>query len=479
MIRELGIVDVGPDELARILALEETHYLDLKAQEIDPAKLTVHAVAFANSAGGEIYVGVDEIDAGNRTWRGFDTVEASNGHVQALHQVFQGNDLLTIEFLRAPGVAGFVLHLIIEKSREILATARGDIYTRVSAQKLPLKLTQHEEINRLRLDKGVASFEDMSVPDVDPAIISDSLTVTEFMIEAVPISQPPQWLTSQRLIVKDVPTVAGVLLFADEPQAILPKRSAIKISRYRSVAETGHRDQLEGEPLTIEGPIVKQIDEAVTTVKGLVEATHVQEAAGLVSVSYPTETLHEIITNAVLHRDYSIATDVQVRVFDNRIEVDSPGRLPGHITVENILDEQFARNGKLVRIANKFPDAPNKDTGEGLDTAFQKMRDIGLRPPQIDEDGNRVVVRIRHERLASYEEQILEYLQTNSDINNSKAREITGEGSENKMKRTFEQMIAAGQIHRDPARKGRATAYLLGPQPAEDSDTKSRSSQSG
>jgi len=467
MLRELGIVDIDVDALARILALEESHYLDLKAIELTPSNLGVHAVAFANGAGGEIYLGVDEANDGRRAWRGFATVEDANGAVQVLHETFQGNDLVSVEFVRAPGVPGFVVHVIIEKAREIVETLAGDVYVRVSAQKMPVRLKHHEELDRLKLDKGIASFEDMPLTGVPHEVITDSLTVTGFMLEAVPISLPLQWLASQRLLIDERPTVAGALLFADEPQALLPKRSAIKISRYKSTDKEGHRDQLDGTPLTIEGALVQQIRDSVQCVREIVESAHVQEAQGLVSVQYPTETLHEIITNAVLHRDYSIATDVQIRVFDNRIEVESPGRLPGHVTVNNILDEQFARNGKLVRIANKFPEAPNKDTGEGLDTAFQKMRDIGLVAPQIIDDGNRVVVLVRHERLASYEEQILEYLTSYGEINNSKARQLTGEGSENKMKRTFEKMMDAKQIHRDPTRRGSATAYLPGPNPDE------------
>ena len=57
-----------------------------------------------------------------------------------------------------------------------------------------------------------------------------------------------------------------------------------------------------------------------------------------------------IITNAVLHRDYSITTDIQIRIFDNRVEVESPGKLPGHVTVNNILSAQSARNPKIVRL---------------------------------------------------------------------------------------------------------------------------------
>lgn len=127
---------------------------------------------------------------------------------------------------------------------------------------------------------------------------------------------------------------------------------------------------------------------------------------------------------------------VQVRIFDNRIEVESPGTLPGHITKENILSEQSARNGKIVRLINKFPNPPNKDVGEGLNTAFQKVQELGLKPPELEGDGNRVVVRIRHERLASYEE-IIDYLLANGSIKNSGARQLTGKGSENTMKRVW------------------------------------------
>ncbi|OLF10712.1 hypothetical protein BLA60_14900 [Actinophytocola xinjiangensis] len=460
-MRDLGIVDVDAETVGRLLLLEENHFQDIKAREIMPAKVAVHATAFGNSAGGEIYVGIDEV-ASQRRWRGFDTIEDANGHVQVLHNLFEGNDLASIRFLRGAGVVGFVLHIIIEKSREMLETADGGIYIRASAQKLPVKLQNHVSIERLKLDKGLATYEDMPLDSVDIPLVSDSLTVTEFMIESVPVSEPDPWLRSQRLIINDRPTVAAVLLYADEPQVILPKRSAIKILRYKSSSKEGYRDQLDGNPITIEGPLTKQIRDAVHAVAEIVGSSQVQTTGGLVSVSYPPETLHEIVTNAVLHRDYSIATDVQIRIFDNRIEVDSPGRLPGHITTANMLDEQFARNGKIVRLINKFPDPPNKDVGEGLNTAFQKMREIGLKPPSIEEHDSRVVVRIRHERLASYEEQILEYLMANGEINNSKARELTGEGSENKMKRVFEKMMDAGQIYRDPSRRGSATAYLLG-----------------
>jgi ATP-dependent DNA helicase RecG len=128
---------------------------------------------------------------------------------------------------------------------------------------------------------------------------------------------------------------------------------------------------------------------------------------GLQPIQYPLETLHEIITNAVLHRDYGIADDIHVRIFDNRVEVESPGRLPAHITEYNILDERFSRNGTIVRFINKFPDPPNKDVGEGLNTAFTAMKKLKLRDPIIRQTDNAVVVEIRHQRLGSPEEIIM------------------------------------------------------------------------
>jgi ATP-dependent DNA helicase RecG len=73
----------------------------------------------------------------------------------------------------------------------------------------------------------------------------------------------------------------------------------------------------------------------------------------------------------------------------------------GNLVLVRKLDERFARNGAIVRLLNQFPDPPNKDVGEGLNTAFEKMRQLGLREPTIEERDADVLVTIRHEPLAS------------------------------------------------------------------------------
>ncbi|MCI7507116.1 ATP-binding protein [Desulfovibrio piger] len=147
-----------------------------------------------------------------------------------------------------------------------------------------------------------------------------------------------------------------------------------------------------------------------------------------------------------MHRDYSITTDIQIRIFDNRIEIESPGKLPGHITIDNILDEQTARNPKIVRLINKFPDAPNKDVGEGLNTAFAAMNKLRLKAPIIKENPNSVLVILRHEKLASPEQLVIEYLKAHETIKNREGREVTGIQSENTMKNVFYRLRDNGFI---------------------------------
>jgi len=182
---------------------------------------------------------------------------------------------------------------------------------------------------------------------------------------------------------------------------------------------------------------------------------------GLESVAYPVTALHEIITNAVIHRDYSIADDIHIRIFDNRVEVVSPGTLPAHITPDNILEERFARNGVIVRLINKFPNPPNKDVGEGLNTAFRAMREMKLKPPLVSQPGGKVKVVLRHEPLATPDELILEFLETREQITNKQAREICFIGSENQMKHIFQRMMATNLIELVPGTTRYTAAYRL------------------
>lgn len=447
---------LNDEDVIKIFNIEEDHFNDFKAKDVTGKKLSKAISAFANASGGDIYIGIrEENDTKIKHWEGFENIEDANSIIQVIYSISDIENYYEIEFLQHPTLKTYVIKLTIFKTPKIIYTTDNKIYVRKGAQSLPVDT--EEKKRRLELDKGISSFEDEVIAESTEEDIIDSHAITFFSESIIPNTSIVAWLKKQRLVKNGKVTVAGELLFNDEPQIDLPKRSSIKIFRYKT---TGHadRDSLANQPLTIEGNAYQQIYEAVKRVKEIIESIK-KLGNGLEMIEYPEETLHEIITNAVLHRDYSIATDIQIRIFDNRVEVESPGKLPGYVTVENILDSQSARNPKIVRIINKFPNAPNKDVGEGLNTAFDAMNKLRLKAPIIEETERSVIVYIKHERLASPEETVMEYLKSHDEITNRVGREITGIKSENTMKRVFWRLRDQGMLEMIPNRARSKSAW--------------------
>jgi ATP-dependent DNA helicase RecG len=453
----IPVIEISGQEVAKVLAQHESHFCDVKAKEISPAKLTKTICALSNAEGGEVFIGVGE-DKSSRInyWSGFNVPEDANGHIQAFEDLFPLGEGYSYSFLRSSDRPGFVLKVEVAKNRGVKYASDGKVYVRRGPQSLPCET--EEALTRLKRNKGLISFETELV-NADQTEITNSSTIISFMLEVVPTAEPEAWLRKQLLIINGKPTVAGIVLFAEEPQAVLPKRTGIKVYRYKTKALDGTRDTLDGDPLSIEGYAYVQIRDAVKTAAEIIESVRINTPSGLESVKYPITALHEIITNAVLHRDYSIADDIHIRIFDNRVEVASPGTLAGHVTPENILNERFARNATIVRLINKFPDPPNKDVGEGLNTAFSAMREMKLQPPQIEQAGGYVKVVLKHEPLASPEEIILEYLVDHSQITNRIARDLCFIGSENKIKVILQRLVRNGSIELVPGTTRYSAAY--------------------
>ena len=452
-----SVYEIDDSQAANIMATQENYLNDLKAREIRPAKLSETISAFANAAGADVYIGIDEDKSTNtRTWRGFDDPEQANEFFHTLFQAHPFGNHIKFEFLRNNKLPGLVLHITVKKVKEIVRSSSGDVFVRVNAGKQ--KIDTPEKLKRLELDKGIITFENEWV-EVPLPKIENSLSILNFLINVIPTGEPLTYLNNQELIKEGHARVSGILLFCDEPAVFLPKRSSIKIARYKTKDSDIGREFLDGNPITVEGDAYNLVYKAVAQTKIIIEGIKKLCEEGLEAIEYPEEALHEVITNAVLHRDYSIVADVQIRIFDNRVEVESPGKLPGHVTTENILDTQSARNPSLVRLINKFPDPPNKDVGEGLNTAFRAMEILRLKPPIILEKDTSVLVVIRHESLGSPEDLVMQYMDINDEITNTTAREITGIKSENSMKNVFLRLKARNMLEPIPERKGSASAW--------------------
>lgn len=435
----INLIEIDDQEAEKIIALSEGHFVDLKSKRIQPAKLTQTICAFANADGGEIFVGIEDDP---RTWSGFENMEAANGHIQAFERLFPLGHGFFYSFVKCSSRAGFVLKIEILKSNNLVTASNNTAYLRRNAQNIPQD--DAPSLERLRRNKGISSFE-TEVLNVPAEFIVESDITIKFRNAVLPNGDVEKWLRKQQLLRDDKPTVAGVMLFSEEPQALLPKRSGVKVYRYQT-REEGERSRLVYDPISIEGCVFDLIKLSLDETVKQIEGIQIMTESGLSKTRYPREALHEIITNAILHRDYSIPDDVHIRIFDNRVEVQSPGLLPAHITPSNILNERFSRNGVIVRLINKFPDAPNKDIGEGLNTAFEAMKTMRLVEPIVEQTGMNVVVTLRHETLASPETLIMEYLANNASIANKQVREVTNIGSENTVKHILRKMADAGMI---------------------------------
>ncbi|HEY0296581.1 MAG TPA: RNA-binding domain-containing protein [Bordetella sp.] len=456
-VREISIADA-----LSLSKQPEGHFYDRKAAQVKGVKLQKIVCAFANADGGDVYVGIaddkDEADPTKR-WVGSPTMEEFNQLIQSLMEM-RPSPPMTMEFLKSTLSSNYVLHIQVDKSQSVHQTTDGTVYERKGAQSLPIK--EAERITALGFAKGASSYEDMQVDSADAEDVVDADEIKVFLNEYSPKTDPLDLSINKGLIDRRTfkPKACGLLLFANDPSGVVPKKCSVKIVRYETKEDDPERDHLAFTE-TVEGPLFPLIKKSVARVTEIMSSISVWTTEGAKSMEYPPETLWEIVVNAVIHRDYSVSDDVQILIFDNRIEILSPGRLPGFVSRDNILDVRYARNPKIVGMLSKYKDAPNKDIGEGLNTAFQKMKEWKMRNPEIIEEDNYIRVVIPHASLATPQEAIMEFLSNNQTITNKQARDITGIKSENAVKSEFYKLRDTGRIEMIPELKGNKAAWRL------------------
>lgn len=436
-------------ELKGILERDEDHFFDVKGKDVQPAKLQDTFVAFANADGGDIYIGIeDKKFIGDRV-RPFQSKEEANAILTVLlEQTNPSVEGTTVEFLEISSNS-FVLHFSIPKSPKVHYTAGGDCYIRVNAGKLKIK---GERVTQLAFSKGSIPYERVPVESITINEIKESAILTNYMSRIQTSLNPELFLKKQRLISlkneNDYPNVGCVLLFDDEPQATIETRCAIKVYRLRTTESEYKREQLFEPPTTINGSIENSINQAILKVKGLLDGASFHDGENIIRLQYPAEAIKEVLVNAVIHRDYSLNDDIHIKIFDNRLEISSPGKLPGYMTIQNLYDERFSRNPNIVRLLHNLPNPLNHDIGEGLDTVRNELKKAGLVDPIFEERGNSFVVIIRHQKLASIEDVVINYLleNPNAEITNKLVRKLSGEDDINKVKNALQKLRRDGQI---------------------------------
>lgn len=185
------------------------------------------------------------------------------------------------------------------------------------------------------------------------------------------------------------PTRAGLLMFGTYPQAAEPQLVTTFL-QYAGVDEhtKGPRGERFVDNRKFEGPIPEMLDEAVSHIMGRIGTAGLIE--GLLTrdiPEYPRPALREALLNAVAHRDYSAymrGSQVQVKLFADRLEVSSPGGLFGDVTLETLEEKQSTRNQRLMQMMEDHRLVDNR--GSGINGMIAEMRDAHLEPPRFSDD---------------------------------------------------------------------------------------------
>ena len=454
------IATISHEQAMTLCARPEDQFFDRKSSASKARTAQKIAVAFGNSEGGEIAFGIkddsDEPDTSKRLSL-FSDPEDANDVLQSIYAV---NPPLTFRysFYKVEGLDGVLLRVFIDKSQHVHAVADGTVYRRLGASSISIK--DPNEISRIAFAKGAISFENTKLDGQSPEAVVES-EQAKYLTGAIP--EGPDSLAfaiNEGLVDRSdwTPNVAGALILADHPQGLVPTRCECRIVFYDTREEKPEREHLKINE-TVGGPLYNLINQVVRRVVDILSGISIITTEGIKKVDYPQEAIWEIITNAIIHRDYSISDDSQIVIYQNRIEVISPGTLPAFVNLDNILDVRYSRNPKIVRTLRRYPDAPNQDLGEGLNTAYQKMQDRRLKPPIIEIMNNYVKVTISHSPLASPEEAIIEFFKSNDSITNRQARDLTGIKSENQMKEVLYRVRDQGLIYLDPELKGNKATW--------------------
>jgi ATP-dependent DNA helicase RecG len=337
-------------------------------------------VAFANSDGGTIIIGADE--------NGDITQEVYADELELALQgaVRQCRPPVEIRWHQAAAEEGMAFAVVVNRSPELHSLADGRVVIRAGAQNRPLS---GDEIRQLAATKSTGDYEQEPAPgarreDLDSEVVEEFVEKWQQRSHRLAPASSDELLTEVGALDEHGhPTVAGVLLFGRNPRAFLPQ-SGLTFVKFLGREPRGEAGQAGyGRREEISGPLARIIKrtweilgEEMRT-GAVVTGLERQERT-----EYPTAAVREALVNAVAHRDYRLGgRRIEVRMFVDRLEITSPGGLPGFITVDNILEEHFSRNPRIVSALYYW--GYSEELGLGVDLMFEEMIQAGHPPPKF------------------------------------------------------------------------------------------------
>lgn len=353
-------------------------------------------MAFANAAGGDLVIGIED----NGTITGFrrngaraieEFEQLSITHCDPSPEVF-AERINVINYNNEDDVI-LVLHVKPLENRVVKRRNDGEVFQRQGDKSPTLN---YEQIRALEYDKGQTYYENelelnSSLDDVDTDVLAHYKKTLDTQVS------DERLLTARGFYREGHLTRAGVLLFAKYPTKFYPCARVRILKVQGTKLNTGVRMNIVKD-VTYDGPLPKVIEEATTTVSTLLREFQFLGDDGKFKTipEYPEFAWFKGLINAVTHRDYAAAGEyIRVTIYEDRLEILSPGKLPHTITLENMRYKRWSRNPNLARTLVDFGWV--RELNEGVQRIYDEMQSCFLNQPVFEEpNGDSVLLTLEN-----------------------------------------------------------------------------------
>jgi ATP-dependent DNA helicase RecG len=330
------------------------------------------------------------------------------------------------------------------------------------------------KLRELLVSRGVMQFESRVPPDASLEDLDEEQI--EAYIQHLNLPSEEDWCQTlfqrgclSREGKKWIPTYAALLLFGKGPQRWLPN-ATILAARFPGISFSD-----EFLKQDISGTLPQQVRQAENFLRdNLRDVVRVVGLTHQVTPEYPYDAVRELLVNAVAHRDYNLQGDnVHLYIFSDRLEVHSPGELPGPVNLKNLLKARFSRNAVIVQVLSDVGFVER--LGYGLNRVVTVMRQYGLRRPYFEEVAGtfRVTLygepfpaqqlpdlsRYRDLDLNPRQKLALDYLASNHRITNHTYQELCPDVHPETLRRDFADLVQRKVLLKMGSK--RATYYIL------------------
>ena len=370
----------------------ENQFFDRKSARIKPLDIIRHLVAFANAEGGQLAIGIE--NDGKITGFNYDGAHKIDEYKNICFTELKETPLsVNFDVLKAKNENGKndeILIISVDMSSDrVIKSHDGKVFLRQNDKSKELNV---EQVIQLQYDRGQRFFEDeiadgAGLDDIDGNLLEDYkniINVSELSNEEV--------LKARNFLINDKITNAGILLFGKNPSKFLPQ-ARLRVIKYDGMyPKVGTEINIIKEK-TFDGAIPNIIREAREFINAQLRDFQFLTKDGKFKIipEYPEYAWFEGIVNALTHRNYSMRGEhIKILIFDDRLEILSPGLLPNIVTIENILTQRYSRNPRIARILCEFGWV--KEMNEGVKRIYSEMEKVFLNKPQYSEPNNNVLL---------------------------------------------------------------------------------------